>query len=362
MKTRAPSLLCPLAFTCILPLRLSAQGQPPAPVEVEAAAEVDFAPAASVLGTTEPRRRSVVAASIEGYVVDYAAREGLRVQQGQVLARLRDDTLRLQLQEAEAALDEVRALRQQAARDLERARKLIGEDAVTRKALDAAETAERTLELRAAQAQARIDVLKADISKKTVAAPFAGQVVREHTEVGEWLAAGGAVATLLDLSTLFVRANVPERHVRFVREGAQLSVSVPAAGKEPFHGTVTSVSDDGDPVSRTFAVRVEVPNDGRLRAGMSARVEVPSGEPRRALSVSKDAILQRGAQSFVYVVGAGGIAEQRPVRLGAAGGGRFEVLEGLQPGDSVVVKGNERLNPGAPLRVQPGSTATRSAK
>lgn len=330
--------------------------EPPAasPVEVETVESREFTPTASLLGTTEPRRRSVVAASIEGHVVDFAVDEGMRVKAGTILARLRDTVLRLQLREAEAALEEIREKHANARRDLERARKLTETDVLTERDLDSRATLEKTLALQVPQAEARVEIIKADIAKKAITAPFAGQIVREHTEVGEWLARGGEVVTLVDISSVFVRVNVPERYVRFLDENEMVQLWVAAAGDRPFLGRVVSISDEGDPDSRTFPVRVEVKREGELRAGMSARVELPSGRSRRGVVVSKDAILLRGTQSYVFVVGEDERAERREVTTGPATGSMFAVLDGLREGEKVVVKGNERIQPGAPLRIVEG--------
>ena len=337
-------------FLLVSPLLCAQQG-PAAPVEVEAASEIRLVPTKPVLGTTEPKRRSVLAAAIEGYVIDYPIEEGVWVKQGDVITRLRETILRLRQKEAEAAVREIEELHEQAKLDLARARQLIDRDAVTQKELDAAQTGESTLALRLPQAEARLAVIQADIEKKTVTAPYDGQIVKEHAQVGEWVSRGGAVATLVDLSSVYVRINVPERQVRFVSTGQQVRVQVQAADEERFKGKVVSVLGEGDAEARTFGVRVEIANDGRLKAGMSATVDVPAGVPRRALAIAKDAINLRGRQSFVFVVGKDSQVEERRVELGAASGSLYEVLSGLEPGDRVVIRGNELLRPGRKVRL-----------
>ena len=328
-------------------------GQAPraAPVEVEVVKEDEIVPTTIVLGTTEPKRRSVVAASIQGYVIDYPVDEGQRVKKGVALARLRDSILQLQLKEAEAALAEMEARHQQARADLNRAKQLIEKGATTQKAFDSAVTLERTLALKIPQGQARIEILRADIRKKQVTAPFDGQVVQEHTEVGEWLDRGGKVATIVDLSSVIVRANVPEHSLAELRIDAKTPVFIDALVGKRFEGRVLSISAEGDPEARTFPVRVEVPNDGLLRASMSARVEIPIDRRRRSLVVSKDAVLLRGTQKVVFTVDKDNRAARRIVKVGASSGGRFEVLAGVVAGDRVIVRGNERVRPGSAVRI-----------
>lgn len=342
---------------------LSAQGGREVPVEVAIVEKTSIVPTTSLLGATEPRRRSVVAATIEGYVLDYPIQEGDRVEKGTVLARLRDRVLRLRLKEAEAALGEFRERHRRAKNVLERAQQLIRTKAISHEDLDTALSEERALSLRIPQAEARIEILNVQIEKKRVVAPFAAQVVWEHTELGEWLSAGGKVATLVDLSSVYVRVNVPERHVRFVKKGAKVNVWIPAVQNGRIEGTVVSVSGQGDPEARTFGVRVEVANNqGALRAGMSARVEFAVGEARSALAVSKDAILHRGVRSLVFLIDAQNRAVQREVTVGQASGNLFEITSGVAPGDRVVIRGNERLRPQAVVRVLSGHSARGSTK
>jgi RND family efflux transporter MFP subunit len=125
---------------------------------------------------------------------------------------------------------------------------------------------------------------------------------------------------------------------------------VEAARPEPYEGKVVSISGEGDSSARTFPVRVEIPNDGALRAGMTASSKFALGTPRKALLVSKDALILEGGRSFVFVV-TDGAAQKKPVETGAEQDGKVEVLRGLAAGEKVVVRGNERLQPGAPVRL-----------
>jgi hypothetical protein len=106
-------------------------------------------------------------------------------------------------------------------------------------------------------------------------------------------------------------------------------------------------------LTRTRPVRLVPDFGGNQQAGLAAdqsvTVLLPIGEARQVVSVHKDAVISRGGKSIVFAI-VGDKAELRPVVLGEALGGRFEVLDGLVPGDIVVVRGNERLKPGATVR------------
>lgn len=355
MKYKDLSTILVILATLASPL--AGQAPPPTPVTVEEARIRELTPTTSLLGTTEPRRRSLVAASIEGYVIDYPVDEGQRVEKGDVITLLRDNILKLELDREKALLEEIQETHRQAKLDLERARKLIEEDAVTQKTLDDAITRERTQSLKIIQARARIEVLDANIAKKRITAPFAGQIVREHTEIGEWVERGAPVATLVDITSIFIRVHVPERSIRHVQKGSRVQVQIDAASEKPVEGVVVSVSDEGDPVARTFPVRVEISGREGLRAGMSARVEIPTATARSALVIPKDACLLEGTRRHVFVIGPDSVATRVPVEIGASTGNSYEVTSGLEAGARVVIRGNERLRSGMPVRVLPPGPA-----
>ena len=347
-------LLCAVPLLYEVPA-VRAQARPGAWVEVERVGQGDVAPMAEFLGTVEAYRVSVVAAAIDGYVLELAVREGDRVREGDLLVRLNDDILRMELEVAESSLAETRELLEQGKLDLQRARDLLRDAAVSQEDFDEAATQEKILRLRMARQGGLVRVLEHKIARKMVRAPFTGQVVREHTQIGEWLHLGAPVLRLVDLSKVYVRVNVPERQLRFLAEGQPVAVRIPAARDAAYRGVLLAIGGEGDYRARTFPVRVELENDGKLRAGMTAHAGLRTAHPRSALILSKDAVLLKERQSYVFVV-EDGAAVVRSIETGVASGGRLEILSGLQPGMPVVVKGNERLTPGARVRIRPSTT------
>ena len=250
-------------------------------------------------------------------------------------------------------------------------------------------------EEKVAQAQARMEAqaelvqqLKDQLRKHTMIAPFDGYVVSEQTEVGEWVTKGQVVAEVVYLDDVEIETHVLDAQIDAVRVGQPVRVEVPALKSPLFIGEVAHISPQGDVKSRTFPVRIRVKNQIReggpaIKAGMMARVTLPVGQAHDALLVSKDAIVFGGPSPVVYVVGPapptppganGGAAAKSPavakaappidphapppevvrpvpVVLGIADGNLIEVTADLKPGDRVVVLGNERLRPMAPVHV-----------
>jgi len=136
-------------------------------------------------------------------------------------------------------------------------------------------------------------------------------------------------------------------------------VKVDAYPTRSFRGTVARVFPTGSASSRTFSVRVDVPNSGNLlKPGMFARGKVIV-ERRRGVVIPKDALVaanSEGTTFHVFVVKNGGQAEQRPVKIGITTDTTAEILSGVRPGDSVIVAGQDGLKNGAPVQIESSSS------
>lgn len=304
-----------------------------------------------LVGTARAWRRSVVASEIEGRVAELMAEEGRAVQAGAPLARLDSELLAIEVSAAESSRAAARARHEQSRTRLERLRKLIEQNVVSEDELQTEQRREEELGHEAARAEEAVRRLKTSLEKKTITAPFDGIVTAKLTEVGQWVAAGGAVAELVDLSRVEVRVELPERHVAGVEPGARVEARADALAGRAFEGVVVAVVPVADDMARTFPLRVEVPNaDGALKDGMLCRVEVPLEAEREALLVPKDAIIQRGDAAFVALV-VDGRASIVPVLVGRGYDAKVEVSgASVRAGAVVVTRGNERLRDGAPVK------------
>jgi RND family efflux transporter MFP subunit len=180
-------------------------------------------------------------------------------------------------------------------------------------------------------------------------------VVKRHALIGQWLGEGNPVVTLAVLDPIRVMVPVPEGNVTSVKMGDSAEVSFDALPGKVFRGFIKAIIPRGDEAARTFPVRVEIENpDTEIKAGMLGRVTLPTGVTHRALLVPKDALVLSGSGKMVYVVDRGK-ARPVPVELGPAHGFLVEILGDLKPGEQVVVRGNERLRPGQPLKILSGN-------
>ncbi|MDH3591900.1 MAG: efflux RND transporter periplasmic adaptor subunit, partial [Planctomycetota bacterium] len=178
-----------------------------------------------------------------------------------------------------------------------------------------------------------------------------------HTEAGQWLETGTMVVTLLALDDVDAVFPVPERDAARLKRGAAVDVYVPALGGKRFQGTLNTVVPQADLRGRTFPVKIRVNNTLRdggpvLMAGMVARAAIGVGEKTLSLLVPKDAVVLGGPSPTVYVVSADGSVRPVPVELGAGYEAKLVVKGALKEGDVVVVRGNERLQPGQKVKAR----------
>ncbi len=327
------------------------KGRPPTPVRVAEVMNRTVQQTVQLVGTVEPWRRSVVAGELAALIEKFPVEEGMFVKRGQVLAQLRTDTLAIQVNSADASHREAETRYQQAKKDLARIKTLFVKQLVTQKEYDDAVTQEAALAQRLVLLESELFQVKDQLKKTRVLAPFNGWVTEEFTEVGQWIQAGGPIVELVDLSRVQVEVPLPERFVGEIKVGAPVTAVFDGLRGFEAKGQVFSVVAQADRNSRTFPIKVELPNaDLTIKSGLVSRVQLQVGAPYEALVVPKDALVLRGGAEFVFVMKDGQVA-QIPVKAVNHVNSDVEITGALEPGMIVVVEGNERLFPGQPVRV-----------
>lgn len=370
----AAVLACPPAFA-------AAQGPPPSPVKAAPVAEQWLRPRRTVSGELRSPRESRLASIEAGIVESIFVREGERVAAGMPIARLDSARMRLEKQVLEAELHAARgdlAEREAELRQAERDRGLVEESRLAG-AANAREELDATSRLEVAQArldqasrrlevfESRLSLLSRRIEDMEVRAPFAGVVTARSAESGQWLPAGGEVAVLVEVDRLEAWLAMPQSLAEAWagREAADMGtgadddaavIRIDATGEEiPLRRirVVPSVDRRG----RTFTAIAPLANErGTLLPGMSLTAFVPAGPRQRVLTVPKNAVLlsDRGATVWVARPGPGGgsVALPVPVETAFPLGDSWAIRSGgLSAGDLVVVEGNERLMPNAPVAI-----------
>ncbi len=204
-----------------------------------------------------------------------------------------------------------------------------------------------------------------DIRKKyTIHAPFDGFVIKQYTEVGAWVSRGDPVAEVIELDPVEIEVFVPEHHIAKIKPGDSVSITINALPDRVFVGAVARIVPQADLRSRSFPVKIRLENPNyEIKAGMLVTATIAVGEEKPSLLVPKDALVLNGRQRSVVVAARGAksgqsVARVVPVEAGIAVESSIQVTGDLKAGDLVVVRGNERLRPGQPLKMiqdKPGS-------
>ena len=322
-----------------------AQGPPPAPVVVATAESRMLAPVTWYPGTVISRNRARVAAEVEGRL-EWVAEVGTAIAEGEVVARMDDALLRQTLAENEAAVARARARLTFLDAQVKRLEKLVTQNTATRSRLDEA-VAERDIgrsELSAARA--RVALTTERLERTRIKAPFGGIVTERVRQGGEWANSGEAVVRIVDAGALEVQTWIPIAALAFAEEGSELVLQ---ANPGRTSATVRTIVPVGDNRSRLYELRLGVEGQS-WPVGQDVRVAIPTAAARAVVAIPRDALVLRRGGAAVYRVDANGLADRVAVTPGIAQDELIEV-DGIAPGDRVVIRGGERLRPGQPVMV-----------
>ncbi len=334
-------------------------------VRVDQVTEVPISQTVPVIGRLVARQSGDVAARISGALRSFEVEVGDRVEAGQIIAVLDTDALQAELELAESALAEAdaqlattRAEAELARRKLQRQKKLRKSAAFSKVRYEDAELAIAIALSKIRSAEARMATRKFAIKRRTIdvkhgviTAPYEGVVVRRYAEIGGYVRNGQPLVKLIGDRTLEIEVDVPANRLAGLLPGREVAVTLDDGTHHV--AVVRALLPSENALTRTRTARLRphlTETRRRLAENQSVTVEVPIGAPRDVIAVHKDAILKRQGNDIVYVV-KDEIAKPRPITLGESIGERIEVVNGLAAGEIVVVRGNERLRPGAKVRI-----------
>lgn len=357
------------AAACFSTLADTAQAQRgPTAVGVDEVKVQPLSQTVPVIGRLVARQQGALSTRAEGLVAEVLVDVGDRVEKGDVVARIRADLITAQRDESRAAYAAARARaasveasRDLARQDRDRQSGLRSSSAFSQARLDDSEQAVIRAEAdlagaKAASAESRalLDAWEIRVKDTVLIAPFPGVVTVKRVAAGTFVSPGTPIVDLINDVDLEVEADVPANRLAGIEAGVVVNLSMDGRPRKP--AAVRAVVPSENPLTRTRAVRFTPtfggPKTG-LAAGQSVTVHLPIGSERDVVTVHKDAVsaIPEGHQVFVV---AEGVATPRRIRIGESVGSRFEVLAGLEAGELVVTRGNERLRPGQPVTPQAG--------
>ena len=324
--------------------------KPPAQVETVTSATVkeeNWAPTFSSVGSVSAVQGAVVSTELPGVVSQIGFENGGEAKKGELLMQLDASSEEAQLHSAEADLELAKA-------DWERAQGLSSGKVISKAELDSAESKFK-------QKAAVVDQMRSMIEKKTVRAPFAGQLGIRQVNIGQMINAGQEVVPLTSLDSVFVDFALPQQDLAKLSQGLEVTVRTDAVPGQEFRGKLTAINPMIDTATRNVELQATLANpDHLLRPGMFAKVQVALPEKQKALVIPGTAVSYAPYGDSVFVIEKkkdpktgeeSQSIRQQFVRVGESRGDFVSVTEGLKRGETVVGTGVFKLRNGMAVTI-----------
>jgi len=338
---------------CLFPLVSWAEDAeekaPASPVMVETAQRDTFSATLWVSGTIISQNDARIAAETDGRIT-WVADVGSRIEQGEAIARIDAEDLRLDLADSEAQLLSLKSQLKYRDSSLQRFQKLADSNNAAATQLDEAQSQLDMTRQEIKRAEVAIAQIKRRIRQTEVLAPFPGIVVERVVQTGEFVNRGAQVARLVDTEHREIRAQAPLSVAGWIREGMQVSVE---HGDRESLSPVNYVIPVGDDRSRMFEVRIAA-NDPAWIIGSPVRIALPNSEPRELVAIPRDGLVLRGNNIYVMRVNSDNTVEKVTVETGIGLGGFVEVIGNVEQGDRIITRGGERIQAGQAVTISEG--------
>ena len=323
------------------------QTMPPTTVSSVSVKEEDWAPRLTAVGSVSAVQGAVVSAELAGVVSEINFENGGEAKKGEVL-------MKLDASQEEALLRSAEAEAQLAQTDLERSRDLAMKKVVSSAELDSAQSKFRRL-------NAVVDQVRSSIAKKTLIAPFDGQLGIRQVNVGQMINAGQQVVPLTSLDPVFADFALPQQYLGQLTPGLEVHVTTDAIPGRVFNGKLTAINSMVDSSTRNITLQATLDNsDHALRPGMFAKSEVMLPEKHKTLVVPGSAISYAPFGDSVFVIEKkkdektgkeSQVIRQQFVRVGEGRGDLVAITQGLKAGETIVSTGVFKLRNGTTVTI-----------
>ncbi len=304
-------------------------------VETSSPSSHTFERSLNFLGTFEPIRQNTIGSDASGKIIQLTIEEGDRVGKGQVLAKVDDELLKLQLENAEVNIESQE-------KDDARYANLAKENAVSGVQLEKTKYGLRSAEIQRKQ-------LQKQLRSTSITAPFSGVITKKMIDLGSVIGPGSPLVEITDISSLKLTVNVPERDVLKFKLNQSVEVRADLYGDRSFNGKVTNISVQADK-AHNFKIQITVANGKQeLMAGMYGSVSLISSQQKTALAIPRKALVGSSKQPQVYVV-RNGKALLTSFNAGTSDSDFIEVIGRIKASDKIVTKGQVNLQHNANVK------------
>ncbi|MFQ6091576.1 MAG: efflux RND transporter periplasmic adaptor subunit [bacterium] len=302
---------------------------PPVPVETTKAKRGDVSSHLVATATLEPERRADVVAKVSGLVEKIFVEEGHRVREGDVLARLDDERLKIQVEQALAELNRLQA-------DFKRAGDLFAKELISEEEYE-------NIQFQWESQKSVYELARLDLKYSSITAPISGVITERLIRIGNQVNANQKVFAVANFDPLVAVVFIPESKMRRLKVGQPVKILIDADGDELHQGRVARISPVVDPTSGTVKATIEVGGSrDSLKPGMFCRLKIITETRTDAVVIPKRALVSDDGEQAVFVV-ANNLARKRMVEVGFDDEDRVEILSGLEEGEQVITIGQSGL-------------------
>ncbi len=340
-----------VAVCCAMSTTALAQGMPPAAVVIDTVELRLLAPTIDVPGTVVSRFDSRLASELDAKL-QWIAEVGTKVEEGDTVARLENNTFRLNEMQAKSRVSREQARVTFLRSEKSRLERLAENNLSAKSQLDQTTSNLAIAESDEAIAKAQLGHAQVAMHVTEIRAPFDGIVTERLRNIGERLNVADEVIRLVDPNSLEITARAPLNTVNFIDENDVLELH------NDFRrgvATVRTIVPFGNPQSHMFEVRLNADPEV-WTVGESVRLSMPTAVEQEVLAVPRDALILRREGASVFKVRGDNTVEQVNVITGLGAGSHIEIIGELNPGERVVIRGAERLSTGMTVSINGGSS------
>jgi RND family efflux transporter MFP subunit len=334
--------------------------RPPVKVETQRIERQSLRQTRDFIGTLNSRRAVLLQSQVTGYIAQIPVKAGDTVTQGQSLINIDSSRERAALSNLQALQSSRAANLEYTKQQAERANDLGNSGVVSRQAVEQATAAALTAQADAQAVQAQVEAQRAQLQYYRVSAPTAGKVSDIPVKVGDFVTPGTRLTTVVQDDALELNVQIPIELATRVGEGAIIEV-LDTEGELTVQSPVTFVSPNVDPDSQLVLLKSVFENKGRLRFAQYVKTRLVLGA-KEGIAVPVTAIQRVAGATFAFVTGdrdGKRVAKQKEVTLGDITSNHYEVVKGLQAGETLITTGVEKLYDNAPIAITaPAQTET----
>lgn len=318
------------------------------PVEVYLATTEDVVYMAETTGSLIAEADVDIRSEVSGIVDKILFEEGEEAEEGDLLIVLQDEKYRLRVEEAEARLRQAEVDLALARKTLERMTKLYEDGVISTQDYDDAASRAELAKAAYDTARATLAMARKDLRDTKIFAPISGIISKRFIDVGEYIDAGITdLLNMVDIDPIKLEFTVPARYFSYVGTGQKVRVSVDAYPGEEFIGEIYYINPKIIVETRRFKCYARIPNpEKKLSPGFFVVVKLPVAKHQDAVVIPEEAVLSGEGVSYCFRVVEGRAVKSVITPGIRLKGGMMEVVEGLEPGDAVVVRGQYVLTDG----------------